>query len=375
MEREKELRSNAIISSDQAEALVANFADRFRDFAQVAAEAGKATLISRYGRADLAAKANQISIAVSAKDDIDLCYIKMAVAEYFSSAVGPGVVHWSGDGEITSPLPPFFREMRVVLVADVTPQMRRLRLSGRDLHHFAADGLHVRLLFPPKGSPPVWPTLGVDGRIVWPGGADRLTSRVYTIRSRNIERGEIEIDFVLHDHPTHTQSPGASFAEHAQPGDLVGLFAPAGGEIPRAQSLILCGDDTALPAIARILGELPSSAHVRLFIEIDNPECHYELRSGPNIELTYLYRDGRQAGTTRLLSETLSRLEVDNLADDLYFWAGCEFGDFVELRRLARRSWKLPRERHLVVSFWRRGFAEGEAPSADARPASGAKSR
>lgn len=351
--------SNAIIINDQAATLIANFADRFRDFAEVEAEGGKATLISRYGRADLGAEGNEISIAVTAKNEIDLCYIKMAVAEYFSSVIGPDAVRWSGDGEISSSLPPFFREMKVVSATNVTPQMRRLRLSGRDLHHFAADGLHVRLLFPPSGSKPVWPALGADGRIAWPGGADRLISRVYTIRSLDIERGEIDIDFALHDHADGA-SPGASFASHAQPGDLVGLFAPAGGEIPKAQALVLCGDDTALPAIARILEELPPSAHARLFVEIDNPDCRYELRSGPNIELNYLYREGRQPGTTGLLPEALSRLDVDGLGEDIYFWAGCEFGDFVELRRLARRNWKLPREQHLVVAFWRRGFAEGE---------------
>lgn len=360
MQRENELRANTLIRSERADALVADFSDRFHEVATVEAEGGKATLISRYGRADLVAKGDEISVAVSAKDQIDLCYIKMVVAEYFSTAVGSDAVHWSGDGEAGSSLPPFFREMRVVSAENVTPQMRRLRLSGNELHHFAADGLHVRLLFPPKGSMPVWPTLGADGRVAWPGGADRLVSRVYTIRSRDAERGEIEIDFALHEHD-ECGSPGATFAEQAQPGDLVGLFAPAGGEIPRAQSLVLCGDDTALPAIARILEEIPPLVRARLFVEIDNPDCRYELPGGDNIELTYLYRHGRPAGTTGLLSEALSRLDVDSLGEDTYFWAGCEFGDFVELRKLARRNWKLPRERHLVVAFWRRGFAEGQA--------------
>lgn len=360
MERENKLQANTIIRSERADALVADFADRFHEVATVEAEAGKATLVSRYGRADLVAKGDEISIAVAAKDQIDLCYIKMVVAEYFSTAIGSDAVHWSGDGETASSLPPFFREMSVVSAENVTPQMRRLRLSGGELHRFAADGLHVRLLFPPKGATPVWPTLGADGRIVWPGGDDRLVSRVYTIRSLDAERGEIEIDFALHDH-NDSASPGACFGEQAQPGDLVGLFAPAGGEIPRAQSLVLCGDDTALPAIGRILDEIPSSVHARLFVEIDNPDCRYELRSGDNIELTYLYRQGRPAGTTGLLPEALSRLDADSLGEDTYFWAGCEFGDFVELRKLARRIWKLPRERHLVVAFWRRGFSEGQA--------------
>ncbi|NTI44113.1 siderophore-interacting protein [Rhizobium rhizogenes] len=354
------MQASTIIRSDRAGALVTDFAERFRDVADVEAEGGKATLISRYGRADLTAQGDAISIAVAAKDQIDLCYIKMVVAEYFSSAAAPDAVRWSGDGEAESSLPPFFREMRVISVENVTPQMRRLRLSGAELNRFAADGLHVRLLFPPRGAKPVWPALGADGRIVWPGGDDRLVSRVYTIRSRDSERGEIEIDFALHHHEDG-RSPGASFAVHAQPGDLVGLFAPAGDEIPKAQSLVLCGDDTALPAIARILEEIPSSVSARLFIEIDNPDCRYELRSGDNIELNYLYRQGRPAGTTGLLPEALSHLDADSLGEDTYFWAGCEFGDFVELRKLARRTWKLPRERHLVVAFWRRGFAEGES--------------
>ncbi|WP_234907521.1 DUF2218 domain-containing protein [Rhizobium rhizogenes] len=101
------MQASTIIRSDRAGALVTDFAERFRDVANVEAEGGKATLISRYGRADLTAQGDAISIAVAAKDQIDLCYIKMVVAEYFSSAAAPDAVRWSGDGEAESSLPPF----------------------------------------------------------------------------------------------------------------------------------------------------------------------------------------------------------------------------------------------------------------------------
>ena len=37
----------------------------------------------------------------------------------------------------------------------------------------------------------------------------------------------------------------------------------------------------------------------------------------------------------------------------------CEFADFREIRKIVRKEWGLPRGRHLVTAYWRRG-AEGD---------------
>lgn len=68
---------------------------------------------------------------------------------------------------------------------------------------------------------------------------------------------------------------------------------------------------------------------------------------------------GREAGTAGLLPTALRERGHDALADGLFVWAGCEFTDFREIRRIVRKEWGLPRDRHLVTAYWRRG-ASGE---------------
>ena len=42
-----------------------------------------------------------------------------------------------------------------------------------------------------------------------------------------------------------------------------------------------------------------------------------------------------------------------------FVWVGCEHADFRMIRALVRDAWHLPKRAHLVVSYWRKGFAEG----------------
>src|SRR5690606_36373167 len=146
--------------------------------------------------------------------------------------------------------PAFFREITVVSSSRIAPHLHRVRFAGVDLERFAHGGLHIRLLLPPEGRSPVWPSLGADGLLAWPSGEDALTVRVYTIRAIDAVAGWIDVDFVLHP---GSDSPAALFAQNAVAGDVIGMIGPGGGHIPEAENLLLLGDDTALPAIARIL--------------------------------------------------------------------------------------------------------------------------
>ena len=58
---------------------------------------------------------------------------------------------------------------------------------------------------------------------------------------------------------------------NAREGDLVGMTGPGGGDVPEADWYLLAGDETALPAIGRILARLPSLATAVVRIEVDNP--------------------------------------------------------------------------------------------------------
>lgn len=294
-------------------------------------------------------------IRVAAQDETCLSYMKMIVAGHIAGQLGStGGLRWQGDGKDAG-TPVFFREITVVSSTRLSPHMQRVRFSGRDLGRFAHGGLHVRLLLPPAGRQQVWPSMGADGMIVWPSGEDALTVRVYTIRALNVAEGWLDVDFVLHP---GTETPAAAFAQNARAGDVIGMIGPGGGGVPEAQNLLLVGDDTALPAIGRILAELAPSTRAEVLIEVDAPQDRIVLAAGDNVAVRWLYRHGREAGCAGLLPAALR--ERGHSVDNLYVWAGCEFADFREIRRIVRKEWGLPRDRHLVTAYWRRGAQGGD---------------
>ncbi|CAH1650884.1 Fe(3+)-hydroxamate ABC transporter permease FhuB [Hyphomicrobiales bacterium] len=95
----------------------------------------------------------------------------------------------------------------------------------------------------------------VASLLVGPLSLIGLARRVYTIRAIDHARKELAIDVVLHD-----DSVGSNWARNAEPGDRAGLLGPGGGDVIPADWYLLCGDETALPAIARIAAELPAGA-------------------------------------------------------------------------------------------------------------------
>lgn len=312
---------------------------------------------THYGRLTAALGSDSALIKVFAEDETCLSYMKMAVASHLAEHLGSTKgLRWKGDGRDTG-RPVFFRELTVTSSTQISPHMRRLRFTGDDLHRFAHGGLHVRLLLPPAGRKPVWPLMGADGLMIWPQGEDALTIRVYTIRAIDAVRDSIDIDFVLHE---GSHSPGSDFAQGAEAGAAIGMIGPGGGHVPDAGNLLLLGDDTALPAISRIIERLPPTARAKAIIEVDGPADAMAPKPA-NAEIIWLYREGRHPGTTGMLAEALRAMPPSALSEDGFVWAGCEFSDFRAIRSILRKEWGLKRDRHLAVAYWRRGVAgEGE---------------
>ncbi|ARJ70827.1 siderophore-interacting protein [Paracoccus contaminans] len=139
----------------------------------------------------------------------------------------------------------------VVGVRRRTPSFWRVRLAGPDLERFTPDaGLHFRLLIPPAGRDPVWPRVAASGRTAWPEGADSLHRAVYTLSDCGRTGGTGWIEF---DACRHSPSPTCNWIEGGALGKTVGVLGPGGGTCPQARRLWLFGDETALPAIGRML--------------------------------------------------------------------------------------------------------------------------
>ncbi|WP_409328605.1 siderophore-interacting protein [Trujillonella humicola] len=246
--------------------------------------------------------------------------------------------------------------LTAVSVTDVTPTVRRVVLAGTPAAA-AAAGPTVNLLVPRVGDPaPRWPAVARDGRIVWPVGAHGVALRSYTARRQDAARGEVEIDFVLHG-----DGPAASWAAAAAPGALLGVAGSGDLGIRAAGRLLLAGDETALPAISRILAEAAPSTTGLALVEVAGPEEEQPLAVPAGVTVRWLHRGGTPPGESTLLAAAVAGLDPPADGDDVFAWVGAESAAVRTIRADLRARWGLGRARHHAIGYWRRGRAMSPA--------------
>lgn len=330
-------------------------ADHFAEHGDVVRTERTGQIELSYGTATIEADEESLLLRAESVDETGLAYMKYAIADHvieFARKEDPKII-WAGHGAAGSQLP-YFREMRVLSAKNISPNMRRVRLRGKEMQRFAYGGMHVRILIPPADiEVPQWPVTGEDGRPVWPEGDHKLISRVYTIRDIHPESGEVDIDVVIHD-----GTPGSEWALGAAEGDVVGMTGPGGGDADDADWYLLAGDETALPAIGRIIERLPRNVKVVARIEVDSSADEQIFNSRCSLDLQWLHRNGAAAGTMTLLQDAVKAVALPSNGERIFVWSGCEFNGFKAIRNYVRKDLKLARTQHLVVSYWRRGVAD-----------------
>lgn len=347
------LAASLVVPTPTPERLRTELAEHLSSHARIeTAGNGDIRLSSELGSSLLTLEGGSLRIAAESGDATGLAFIKMIMAEHVLELAGSDTpLHWSGDGAAGSPLP-FFRAMTVVSV-DTVGRFRRLVLRGDDLARFAEGGLHVRLLLPPKGHPQRWPVTGEDGRPFWPD-RDPPPARIYTLRQIDVAAGRVEIDMLLH--VSHGDpAPGSDYAARAEVGDVIGMTGPGGGELPDAPAYLMFADETALPAVARMLREMPAGRSVRAFIEIEDEADRQALPTDAEAEITWLQRSAGDGLEAAVLAIT-----ADSLQPETVVWGGMEHAMSRLIRRRALDSWGIPRDRLRLASYWRRGRAGGE---------------
>lgn len=313
-------------------------------------------LRSPYGVGFLEMAAGQLRLSVETDNRHALNRLKHALVGPISFIAASEGLHfeWTGDEAGLTPLEDL-RILRVRRTAQLTPRMLRIVFEGEDLARFdRTDQLHCRLIFQPKDVvSPQWPSIDDRGTIVWPQQR-KLDTRVYTIRAIDIRKGEITIDFALHERA----GPATRWAVDASAGDLVGIVGPA-ADGPRAAGFyVLAGDETGLPGIARILEGLDDAARGFALIEIGGPDERLPLAHPAGIQLRWLERQGAEPGTTTLLADAIRSVEWPSDLRDTLFWGGCEHGAFRQIHGYLRNEVRLPRECQVFYSFWHRTLSE-----------------
>ncbi|AYD00331.1 siderophore-interacting protein [Neorhizobium sp. NCHU2750] len=340
-----------------AEEMLAEICEHFIDHAEVLRDGDHVTLSSEIGEAYISKVCEQLDIRLACPTSDMLSMTRAIIAEHLFMFAGddPLTLEWADQ-----PKPARLAnlsEITVVAAENITPRMRRITVSCADAARFdTVDGLHVRLLMPPKGRAPIWPVTLADGRIGWPQGEDAISVRYYTIRSIDLERCEMAIDFVLHE-DCGKEMPGAEFGLTAQPGDRAGLLGPGAGGMPAAKSLILAGDETALPAIGRMIELATPDMEVHAILEVADKaeEQAFACRAG-KFTVEWLHRNGVEAGTAGLLEPAITA-RLDTLGADTAIWAACEKTE-AQAIRARLKAHGLDRTRMSAITYWRRGYTD-----------------
>jgi NADPH-dependent ferric siderophore reductase len=196
----------------------------------------------------------------------------------------------------------------------------RLELGGPGLAAFESTGI-----------PDEWVGLVVPGQ---------FQSRYYTVRSWT--GGELTVDVVVHETGLVTEWAAADCV-----GDAVtiteakGSFAMPGG----AAWLLLVGDLTAMPAMARISESV--AAPTRIWAEVPDDLSGY-LPDGSDVTWLTPPSEGTSA-----LAEAVER--IDWPAGEGYFWMAGESGQMRAIRKHLMRERRLPSTAYDVMGYWRAG--------------------
>lgn len=321
-------------------------------------------------------------------------------------------------------VPPFVvARATVSAVTPLSPSFVRVTFAGEDLREFATPGavfdLRIKLIFPPASG--VLPRISAadgwyQGWVALPEH-ERGSMRTYSIRDIRVVDGEteIDVDFVLHLQPGLT-GPASTRASQARVGQELVIAGPRRGRDwggiefspAAAPSVVLAGDETAAPAIARIIEDSPALRGVA-FIEVPSAADVLPIATPAGFSVRWFARAHGEAHGTLLIPAVLDYLGTESvdveiqdveteellwetpvysglgeqLATDAsvthatratraadgsaatpgsapekrYFWIAGESGVVTTLRRHLVKDLGIDRTQVAFMGYWRRGVA------------------
>ncbi|MGX1933366.1 siderophore-interacting protein [Microbacterium resistens] len=318
-----------------------------------------------------------------------------------------------------------YRSFRTTVsrVTALSPHFTRVTLTGEDLVHFGTDGLdqRIKLMIPFE-----------DGTVTDVGqfdetaplgewyarwrtlpDAQRNPIRTYTVRAVRPAQREIDVDFVLHG----TEGPASAWASAAAPGQPLVVVGPDARAEERggfewrpgdADTVLIAGDETAVPAICAIVETLPSHVRGDVLVEVPAEADELPLSAPDGVRVTWLARgsaahgvrlsaavhawgqeraerrraralvgagaaaagvagSGAGSGTGAVATaEALSEPDPDDIlwevpeesAGGEYAWLAGEAGTITALRRHLVRDLGIDRRSIAFMGYWRHGRAE-----------------
>ena len=290
-----------------------------------------------------------LDIAIRAVDAVQLYHMResaMYLLDHVSPEVATGLT-WA-DGPALPARPPSLHDATVLSTRRIGANFLRVELGTPGAGALGRGGMHFSLLLPPEGRALVLPYLNERGRTVWPAGADALHRVGYTfvtLESGPDGAGRFTFDIYLHEGGRTSE-----WALAARQGERVAVMGPGGGDFPPGERLLIAGDETALPAILRILEASPATRQGRAIIELGDPADRCGIAAPPGITIDWVERKPG-AG----LLEALRAIPLPEAGT--YLWVAAEQSVVRQAKEHFRAAGRIERGLNYFSSYW-------EAPSA-----------
>ncbi|MFY1699936.1 MULTISPECIES: siderophore-interacting protein [unclassified Solwaraspora] len=247
----------------------------------------------------------------------------------------------------------------VVGTKRISPNIIRVTVGGEQLQRLPDHGFdHWFRLFLPQESgetnfdvPHRADTIGYLKYLRMPA-ATRPHLRNYTVRAFRPADRELDIDFVVHG----DEGVATRWVQRTAPGDTVALLDQGRGYDYPADTTyhLLAGDETALPAIAGILRDLPRDAVGLAVIEIPDPADAQPVDAPTGFEVRWLHREpGTRPGSVALAAVTA--WTTDTPATVSAYLAGEQALPTTGRRHLVDIG--VPKRRITFTGYWRIGTA------------------
>ncbi len=218
------------------------------------------------------------------------------------------------------------RDLTVKAVETLTPHFRRVTFVDESLSDFVSASFddHIKLF-------------------VEPAGGGEPARRDYTPRSFDNAARELVIEFALHG-----DGSAADWAAQAKAGDRLAIGGPKGSlVVPLDYDWhLLAGDETAFPAVARRLEELPAGARAIVILQAADAADRREFRTAANVELQWVATDAQMLAAVRTLALP---------AGEGYAWCAGEASCMAALRRELVEVKGHPGESIRAAAYWKRG--------------------
>ncbi len=226
-----------------------------------------------------------------------------------------------------------YRTVQVRSAESLTPNMIRVVLGGGGLDDFTSSGFadeRIGIAF-----------TGADGTV------DDSPVRAYTVRRFDAEARELTVDFVRHD-----GGVAARWADQARPGDVVQICEPLGWYAPPADCAwqLLVADMTGLPALSRILEELPGHIAAHAIVETIDSGDWQMLQSAATLGVEWHAASGHGLGPS-VLAQAVRDFEFP--PGPGYVWFAGEASESRAIRKYLRRELGWTVDRFEILGYWR----------------------